>query len=217
MGVATAALIVGGAVAAGSAISAGIQAKNAKKEKEKAQKKKNKYKRQLADIENNREPVINPYENVTNPFAHMGVATQAAEFQAEEADIALANTLDTLRATGAGAGGATALAQAALQSKRGISASIQKQEANNAKLAAQGETTKQGLEAAGKEFVFKTKDNRDREKMGRLASQENQQQNAQAYYSGVQTQAYGDMAMAVGEGAQAGMGVYTGGGGTFGE
>ena len=34
--------------------------------------------------------------------------------QAEEADIALANTLDTLRATGASAGGATALAQAAL-------------------------------------------------------------------------------------------------------
>ena len=50
--------------------------------------------------------------DITNPFANIGVATQAAEFQAEEADVALANTLDTLRATGAGAGGATALAQA---------------------------------------------------------------------------------------------------------
>ena len=45
--------------------------------------------------------------------------------QVEEADIALANTLDTLRATGASAGGATALAQAALQSKKGVAASIE--------------------------------------------------------------------------------------------
>ena len=187
MGVATAAIIIGGVAAASAATSAGIQASAAKKDKKKARKLKNKYSRQLADIENNREPVINPYENVTNPFAQMGVATQAAEFQAEEADIALANTLDTLRATGAGAGGATALAQAALQSKRGISASIQKQEANNAKLVASGESTKQGLEAKGKEFVFQTKDNRDREKMGRLASQENQQQNAEMYYAGMET------------------------------
>ena len=70
----------------------------------------------------------------------LGVATQAAEMQIEEADIALANTLDTLRATGASAGGATALAQAALQSKKGVSASIEQQEAQNEKLRAQGES-----------------------------------------------------------------------------
>ena len=57
-----------------------------------------------------------------------------AEMQIEEADIALANTLDTLRATGAGAGGATALAQAALQSKKGVAASIEQQESQNEKL-----------------------------------------------------------------------------------
>ena len=66
---------------------------------------------------------------VSNPYANLGVATQAAEIQIEEADIALANTLDTLRATGASAGGATALAQAALQSKKGVSANIEQQEA----------------------------------------------------------------------------------------
>ena len=65
--------------------------------------------------------------------------TQAAEIQMEQTDIALANTLDTLRATGASAGGATALAQAALQSKKGIAASIESQEAQNEKLRAQGE------------------------------------------------------------------------------
>jgi flagellar motor protein MotB len=86
----------------------------------------------LASLEASRQEIINPYEN-------LAVATQAAEFEAEQADIALANTLDTLRATGAGAGGATALAQAALQSKQGISASIEKQEVQNQALKAQGE------------------------------------------------------------------------------
>jgi hypothetical protein len=80
---------------------------------------------------------------VGNPFANLGVATQAAEMQAEEADISLANTLDTLRSTGASAGGATALAQAALQSKKGVSASIEQQEVNNEKLKAQGAADQQ--------------------------------------------------------------------------
>jgi len=73
-----------------------------------------------------RKDAFNPYAGLTNEFANLGVATQAAEFQAEETDIALANTLDAMQASGAGAGGATALAQAALKSKRGISSSIQK-------------------------------------------------------------------------------------------
>ena len=76
---------------------------------------------------------------VKNPFKDLGVATKAADMQAEEADIALANTLDTLRATGTGAGGATALAQAAMRSKQGISANLEQQEAKNQQLAAQGE------------------------------------------------------------------------------
>ena len=75
---------------------------------------------------------------MSNPFESLGVATQAAEIQAEEADISLANTLDMLRATGASAGGATALAQAALASKKGVSASIEQQEAQNERLKAQG-------------------------------------------------------------------------------
>lgn len=98
-----------------------------------------------AKAKRDRTEVINPYDQVSdlsnmiyNPMANLQVATGAAEFQAEQADISLANTLDTLRATGAGAGGATALAQAALQSKRGIANTIQQQEAQNAQLRAQG-------------------------------------------------------------------------------
>ena len=82
-------------------------------------------------------------DSVQNPFANLGVATQAAEIQAEEADIALANSLETARATGLGSGGATALAQAAARSKQGVAADIQKQEASNEKLRAQGEQQKQ--------------------------------------------------------------------------
>ena len=76
----------------------------------------------LDSLIENRQEIVNPYDEIqdlsgmlSNPMANLGVATQAAEMQIEQADISLANTLDTLRATGASAGGATALAQAALQ------------------------------------------------------------------------------------------------------
>ena len=102
--------------------------------------------RSLDELVRDRQDVINPFEGVSNlssmlsnPMASLGVATQAAEMEVEEADISLANTLDAVRATGTGAGGATALAQAALKSKKGVSASIEAQEAQNEKLRAQGE------------------------------------------------------------------------------
>lgn len=100
----------------------------------------------LRDLENSR-------QTLTNPYANLGVATQAAEMEIEQADIALANTLDTIRATGGAAGGATALAQAALQSKKGVAASIEKQEANN-----------QQMQARGKERMLIMQE--DRENMG---------------------------------------------------
>ena len=107
----------------------------------------------LNQLQSSRQQIVNPYSGVTdvsalakdlsskvsNPFANLGVATKAAEIQMEQSDIALANTLDTLRATGAGAGGATALAQAALQSKQGVAANLEQQEAANAKMRAQGQ------------------------------------------------------------------------------
>ena len=99
----------------------------------------------LATLEANRQPIINPYEGITdlssmatdysnqfsNPYANLSVATQAAEMQIEQTDIALANTLDTLAQTGGGAGGATALAKAAAASKKQVAASIEQQEAQN--------------------------------------------------------------------------------------
>ena len=171
--------------------------------------------REFNAAEASRQDVINPYADVTsladmivdntgllsNAYANIGVATQAAEFQAEEADIALANTLDTLMATGASAGGATALAQAALQSKRGVSASIEQQEADNQKLAARGEqflqqqklaeaqrvqgslmgeaARMQETDVLGKEFVYGETERRETEQLNRLQAQITGQQQAE--------------------------------------
>jgi len=133
----------------------------------------------LARLESNRQPIINPYANVSNPYANLGVATKAAEFQAEQIDVSLANTLDVVRQTGAG--GATALAQAALKGKQGISADIQKQEAANQKLRAQGELQVQKLKATGEQFKWQQQEKRELQKLDRtqaLIDQERQTQMA---------------------------------------
>ena len=109
------------------------------------------------------------------------MATQAAEMQATQSDIALANTLDQLRATGAGAGGATALARAASQSKQEISASIEAQEAANARLRAEGEAQRQQRvlsekqrvqqsKMAGQEFMFDAREEREVLQLDRTAA-----------------------------------------------
>jgi hypothetical protein len=127
-------------------VSSLIGAFSAGKQKRDARRAAAQYEQDLSRLEANRQDITNPYANmqnlsgmVTNPFQNLQVATQAAEMQATEADISLAGTLDTLRATGAGAGGATALAQAAARSKQGVAATIAQQEAQNAQLRAQGQ------------------------------------------------------------------------------
>lgn len=85
-------------------------------------------------------------QQVRNPYANLAVATEAAEFQAQQVDQSLANTLDAMQAGGFGAGGATALAREAAKSKQGISADIQKQEATNQKFFAQGEQIRQNMQ-----------------------------------------------------------------------
>lgn len=178
----------------------------AKRQARAAQREKERLSREIALFEQNRQDVINPYSGVTsltglidearnelsNPFANLGVATGAAEIQMEQTDIALANTLDVLQATGASAGGATALAQAAKQSKKEVAANIEQQEAQNEKLRAQGEQALQakelqltqmemseeariqGAEAAGKQFMFGTQEARDMATLDRMAGFESQ-------------------------------------------
>ncbi len=193
-------LSVGGSIASG--IIGGGQAK--KRERD-AKKEKQRLERKMASFK--RQPIVNPYEGVTdlsslardlsgqinNPYANLSVATQAAEMEIEQADISLANTLDTLKASGASAGGATALAQAAMQAKKGVSASIEQQESANEKLRAQGEQAMQQAKIAektriqnakiegagrvqeaeylGKEFMFNAQEERDLTELDRMQAQ----------------------------------------------
>ena len=152
------AIISAAATVGGTAIGVGSANKRAKEAKEDKDRKDAK----ISALERSRQPIVNPYSNVrdissmasdlsgmlSNPYGDLGVATGAAEIQIEQSDLALANTLDTLRATGASAGGATALAQAALQSKKQVSADIEKQELTNERLKAQGEAQLQGVKLA---------------------------------------------------------------------
>ncbi len=132
----------------------------------KAKEQQQKYLDDIKTLEQNRQKVINPYANVTNPYANLQVATKAAEMQADQTDIALANTLDSLRRTGAG--GATALAQAALRSKQGVAADIQRQEAQNQRLYAQGQQQMEMAKARGTGFAFKAQEMRDMAQLDRL-------------------------------------------------
>ena len=180
------------AAAAPALISAGVQligglftGGKARRAAKRAARERSRLQQKLSNLEANRQEIIDPYAGITdlsdmvkNPFANLQVATQAAEMQAEQTDIALASTLDTLRATGRGAGGATALAQAAARSKQGISASIEQQEARNAVLRAQGEQEaqkarmteairQQSADVAGKQFMFSTRENREMQQLDR--------------------------------------------------
>ena len=213
---AAAAVIAAGIGAVGSIAGSAIGANQAKKARRAAQNKERSLQTEMKAVENKRAPVINPYAGVQdlsskikdlsgmldNPYDNLGVATQAAEIQMEQSDIALANTLDTLAATGASAGGATALAQAALASKKGVAASIEAQEANNEKLRAQGEANLQQqqmaeaqrvqeakfreagrlqeADVAGRKYVYEEEDRRTEQELNRLQAQITGQQQQQA-------------------------------------
>lgn len=217
------------AVAVGAAASIGgslVQANQAKQQGKGFRNEAARRQAEITALENNRQAIPNPYANfrdlsdigkdlsgmISNPFANLGVATQAAEMQAEEADMSLANTLDTIRATGGSAGGATALAQAALQSKKGVSASIEQQEANNEKLKAEGAARMQeaklaeaqriqgmqygeaqrlqAAEAEGIKFKYGEQESRDITKLNRLSGQEAQAKQNLAASQQAQSAAY---------------------------
>jgi hypothetical protein len=207
----------GAVIGLGSSIIGGfLGSSSAKKAARAAEAEKRRLTNKLHNLEKNRQEVVNPYEDVTslsgmisNPFANLSVATGAAEIKIEEADISLANTLDTIRSTGASAGGATALAQAALRSKKGVAASIEQQEKSNQDKAAAGEQQMQrakmaeeqriqSAEAAGKQFVFGATEQREVKEMDRTyaemmgAAQSEAQ--AKADQTGAMTGMFGSLA-----------------------
>jgi|TARA_R100000084_G_scaffold21990_1_gene7674 hypothetical protein len=201
-------LLGSAAISAGTSILGGIiGGGKARRAARRAAKQLKKMNAKMAQLEANRQEIINPYEDSTNlssmmsnPMANLAVATQATEMQIEETDQALANTLDTIRQTGGGAGSATALAQAALKSKQGIAASIEAQEKSNEQARQAGEQRlqdakiaeerrMQGLDAAGKQFVFGQREQREMQQLNRLQAQIDNMQGVKAQAQRDQTAA----------------------------
>ena len=125
----------------------------------------------LEDLEADRQAVVNPYADMTNQYANLSVATQAAKFESQEADKSLANTLDMMRAGGFSAGGATALATAAAKSKQGVAASIEKQEGENERLKAQGAQQVEMMIAQGEGMKWQAQEEREMQKLDRTQAQ----------------------------------------------
>jgi hypothetical protein len=205
--------------------------------------------RKIDQLIEDRKEIQNPFSGVTslsylatdttknmgNVYASLGVATGAAEIQMEQTDMALANTLDTLRQTGASAGGATALAQAALQSKKGVAANIEQQELTNDKLRAQGEEklqmTKmaeqqrlqsiaisegqrtQTAEAQGIMYEFEKEEARTNMDLNRAAGLQDRALQMEADSNANKSAAYGGMMNAFGQIGGAAMGMMGGAGG----
>ena len=182
-------MVVAGVIGGVASIAGGLFGASAAKKKERAAaRERARLQGKLNSLEANRQEIINPYAGVTdlssmisNPFANLSVATGAAEMKIEEADVSLANTLDMMRATGASAGGATALAQAALRSKKDVTASIEMQEKQNEDKRAQGQQTmeqrqmaeQQRLQQAdvqGESFMFGQRESREMQQLDRTAA-----------------------------------------------
>ena len=199
MGVATSVAVAAGIAGLTKGISAGIKKNKAKKDLKAAEEKANDAKVAMAELEANRQEVINPAEDMNNEFENLGVATQASKFQAEEADIALANTLDTIAATGGGAGGASALAKMALQSKRGIAADIQKQEKTNEEARAEGAAAVESAKVQGEQFKWNAQEQRDVDKLDQLQTDKDNAEAAAQQADLAKTQANMDIVGAVGE------------------
>lgn len=91
----------------------------------------------------------NTYAGLENVAEDLTINQDASQFQAQQTDAALAQAMQAAVVSGGAAGGAQAIAQAALQSKRGISADIARQEQANQAARVNQEAKLQELKATG--------------------------------------------------------------------
>ena len=191
----SAGLIISAGVSALTSLFGGVSAGAAKRA---AERKERAAAGQRMELEANRQEIPTFGQEFENPYSNLQVATRASEIQAEQADISLASTLDTLRATGAGAGGATALARAAAQSKRGVSAQIEQQEARNAQLRAQGEVQAAQMRQQAQARQFQAQEARETQQLNRQASLESSANQQAAAYGAQSSQMIGQAVGAIG-------------------
>ena len=170
----------------------------------------------MRSLEASRQDITNLFQSqagrITNPYANLGVATQAAEMQAQQTDLSLASSLDTLRATGTGGGGATALAQAALSAKQGVAASIEAQEAKNIAARAAGEQSMQAAQIAeiarsqrGEDLAFQRREAREVTQLDRTQGAIDQARQRQEAAGAAKRAAFGSALGSLGSFAGAGL------------
>ena len=197
----SAVLLTIGAIAAGAgalgSLGMGIagKAKGNKNAKIEAAKER-RMQQKLEALERSRQQVVDQSDEIRamkdevfNPYQNLGVAMQGVNLKIEQTDEALANTLNALNKSGAGAGAATALARQAAASKVQVAASIENQELKNQQLYLTGEQQKVGQQLALEQQaiqeeinVYGRQETRDIAQLNRLAAQQqNAQQNALQY------------------------------------
>ena len=189
------AMLISAGVSALSSIFGGVSAGRARRQ---AERRERAAAANRMALEANRADIPDFGADFENPAANLQVATRAAEIQAEQADISLASTLDTLRATGASAGGATALARAAAQSKRNVSASIQQQEARNAQMRAQGELQAARIRQNAEIRNYQATLAREMQQLNRQASMQSSASQQAAAYGAQSSQMIGQAVGALG-------------------
>lgn len=199
--------ITAGAGALGS-LGIGIGSKvNANKNKRIEDAKARRMQARLEALEASRQQVIDQSDEiralkdqVVNPYQNLGVAMQGVNLKMEQTDEALANTLNAINQSGAGAGAATVLARQAAASKAQVAATIENQELQNQKLYLSGEQQKLSQKLALEQqalneeiAAYGRQETRDIQQLNRLAGQ---QQNAQQ--RAMEFQAGGDAALMAG-------------------
>ena len=133
-----------------------------RKRKEEMRKRKRAYDRQIANFRSFE--FENPFEGQENPFEELEVSTEAAEFQAQEQQAGLAQSLSALRGAGGGTGAAAIASAIASQQRKNqqlIAANIAKQEAANTRTKAVGEMQLNAAEAQGAMAVQQLEFNRE--------------------------------------------------------
>lgn len=208
----SAVLLTIGAITAGvgalGSLGLGIGSKvNANKNKRIEDAKARRMQARLEALEASRQQVIDQSDEiralkdqVVNPYQNLGVAMQGVNLKMEQTDEALANTLNAINQSGAGAGAATALARQAAASKAQVAAAIENQELQNQKMYLSGEQQKLSQKLALEQqalneeiAAYGRQETRDIQQLNRLAAQ---QQNAQQ--RAMEFQAGGDAALMAG-------------------
>jgi len=136
----------------GSIISGGVTIAGAmrgsKQRKAEARKARAEFETRRANLQNF--TFTNPFAGMENVAEDLTINQEAAQFQAQQTDQALANALSALtQSGGTGGGNAQAIINAALASKQNVSADIARQEQANRLAAVNREAKLQELEAQG--------------------------------------------------------------------